>query len=98
MTNISSSSDFHLAHFVSKFKSQMKYFFLEILINFLLKAERVKDEKLNVACVPTSFQSKQLILEHDLILKDFTSHPVIDVTIDGADEVDDKKCLIKGGG
>jgi len=61
-------------------------------------AERVKDEKLNIACVPTSFQSKQLILEHDLILKDFTSHPVIDVTIDGADEVDDKKCLIKGGG
>ncbi|EFA01628.1 ribose-5-phosphate isomerase [Tribolium castaneum] len=61
-------------------------------------AERVKNEKLNVQCVPTSFQARQLIIQHRLHLTDLEIHPRLDVCIDGADEVDSTLTLIKGGG
>ncbi|XP_037887750.1 ribose-5-phosphate isomerase isoform X2 [Glossina fuscipes] len=51
-------------------------------------AERMKSENLNVACVPTSFQARQLIIEHGLQLSDLDRNPQLDVAIDGADEVD----------
>ncbi|XP_044255897.1 ribose-5-phosphate isomerase [Tribolium madens] len=61
-------------------------------------AERVKNEKLNVQCVPTSFQARQLIIQHRLDLTDLEINPRLDVCIDGADEVDCTLTLIKGGG
>ncbi|XP_014914041.1 ribose-5-phosphate isomerase [Poecilia latipinna] len=61
-------------------------------------AERVRQEKLNIVCVPTSFQARQLILQHGLALSDLERHPELDVAIDGADEVDAQLTLIKGGG
>ncbi|KAL0969527.1 hypothetical protein UPYG_G00228410 [Umbra pygmaea] len=61
-------------------------------------AERVRQEKLNIVCVPTSFQARQLILQHGLTLSDLDRHPELDVAIDGADEVDEALTLIKGGG
>ncbi|XP_069392220.1 ribose-5-phosphate isomerase [Paralichthys olivaceus] len=61
-------------------------------------AERVRQEKLNIVCVPTSFQARQLILQHGLTLSDLDRHPELDVAIDGADEVDADLTLIKGGG
>lgn len=61
-------------------------------------AQRVKSESLNVICVPTSFQAKNLIVQHNLPLSDLTRHPVLDVAIDGADEVDSRLNCIKGGG
>ncbi|CAL8297986.1 unnamed protein product [Arctogadus glacialis] len=61
-------------------------------------AERVRLEKLNIVCVPTSFQARQLVLKHGLILSDLDRHPELDVAIDGADEVDAGLILIKGGG
>lgn len=61
-------------------------------------AQRVKDEKLQVKCVPTSFQAKQLITENGLYLSDLEQTPSIDVAIDGADEVDADMNCIKGGG
>ncbi|KAG7511226.1 ribose-5-phosphate isomerase [Solea senegalensis] len=61
-------------------------------------AERVRQEKLNIVCVPTSFQARQLILQHSLTLSDLDRHPELDVAIDGADEVDADLTLIKGGG
>ncbi|XP_054913110.1 ribose-5-phosphate isomerase isoform X1 [Poeciliopsis prolifica] len=61
-------------------------------------AERVRQEKLNIVCVPTSFQARQLILQHGLALSDLERHPELDVAIDGADEVDAELTLIKGGG
>lgn len=62
-------------------------------------AERCKaDAKLDFVCVPTSFQSRQLIVENGLQLADLGTHPVIDVTIDGADEIDPQLNAIKGGG
>jgi len=48
--------------------------------------------------IPTGFQSTQLIIEAGLDLGDVSQFPVIDVTIDGADEVDSQLNSIKGGG
>lgn len=48
--------------------------------------------------VPTGFQSKELIVKSGLKLGDVDSFPEIDVTIDGADEVDSNLNAIKGGG
>ncbi|CAH2979717.1 unnamed protein product [Chilo suppressalis] len=61
-------------------------------------AEKVETDNLKVTCIPTSFQAKQLILKHNLTLGELDTHPVLDVTIDGADEVDANMTLIKGGG
>jgi ribose 5-phosphate isomerase A len=48
--------------------------------------------------IPTGFQSKELIVSNGLILGDVDQYPRIDVTIDGADEVDKDLNCIKGGG
>lgn len=61
-------------------------------------AEKVKEEGLDIRCVPTSFQARQLILQHGLVLSDLECEARIDLTIDGCDEADSNLCLIKGGG
>jgi ribose 5-phosphate isomerase A len=61
-------------------------------------AQRVKDEKLSIVCVPTSFQATNLIIQNGLQLGDLNRFPELDLTIDGADEVDENLNLIKGGG
>lgn len=48
--------------------------------------------------IPTGFQSRQLILNAKLSVGDVDEYPSIDVTIDGADEVDSSLNCIKGGG
>ncbi|GAA5871434.1 hypothetical protein JCM16303_000754 [Sporobolomyces ruberrimus] len=48
--------------------------------------------------IPTGFQSKELIVKAGLNLGDVDQFPSLDVTIDGADEVDDELNAIKGGG
>jgi len=48
--------------------------------------------------IPTGFQSKELIVAANLRLGDVDQYPVIDVTLDGADEVDQDLNCIKGGG
>ena len=48
--------------------------------------------------LPTGFQSKELIVKAGLILGDVDQYPYLDVTIDGADEVDTELNAIKGGG
>ena len=49
-------------------------------------------------CVPTSFQSRQLCVAAGLTVTDLETCPQLDVCIDGADEVDSERNLIKGGG
>ena len=61
-------------------------------------AERNRKEALNVTCIPTSFQARQLIHDNELTLGSLETTPELDVAIDGADEVDDDINLIKGGG
>ena len=46
----------------------------------------------------SGFQSKELIVKANLRLGDVDQYPNIDVTIDGADEVDETLNCIKGGG
>ncbi|KAK0199825.1 ribose 5-phosphate isomerase A-domain-containing protein [Desarmillaria ectypa] len=48
--------------------------------------------------IPTGFQSKELIVSSGLGLGDVDQYSTIDVTIDGADEVDRELNCIKGGG
>ncbi|KAL0570751.1 ribose-5-phosphate isomerase rki1 [Marasmius crinis-equi] len=48
--------------------------------------------------IPTGFQSKELIVASGLNLGDVDQYPTIDVTLDGADEVDVQLNCIKGGG
>ena len=52
----------------------------------------------NVVGVTTSFQGEVLASELDIPLKSLSSVSEIDLAIDGADEVDPKFQLIKGGG
>lgn len=47
------------------------------LQRFLLLAERVKEEGLNIVCVPTSFQARQLILDNHLTLGDLETYPKV---------------------
>ena len=61
-------------------------------------AERVREEGIRVQCVPTSFQSKILLCELGIPITDLSVSPVLDVAIDGADEVDHSLNCIKGGG
>jgi len=54
--------------------------------------------KSSLVCIPTSYQSKQLLIEHGLTIGSLEQYSDIDITIDGADEIDDELNLIKGGG
>jgi len=60
--------------------------------------QRSESEKLNLRCIPTSFQARQLILQAGLCLSDLEQESQVDITIDGCDECDDDLTLIKGGG
>ena len=61
-------------------------------------AEMNKQNDLNLKCIPTSFQSYQLIVKNGLNLVTLDQYPEIDLDIDGADEIDKDLNLIKGGG
>ncbi|MCJ8518148.1 ribose 5-phosphate isomerase A [Pseudorhizobium tarimense] len=62
-----------------------------------LLAEKVADG-LQVQGVPTSERTARLCLELGVPLKSLDELPELDLTIDGADEVDSQLRLIKGGG
>lgn len=57
-----------------------------------------QEQNLKLKCIPTSFQSYQLIVESELKLVSLDQYPEIDLDIDGADEIDSNLNLIKGGG
>jgi len=59
--------------------------------------ELVKDG-LEISGIPTSVRSETLAREQGIKLTTLMEHPKIDLTIDGADEVDPKLNLIKGLG
>ncbi len=64
-------------------------------IHFL--AERVRDG-LKIVGIPTSQKTKELAEHLGIPLTTLEEHPVIDIDIDGADEIDPQLNLIKGGG
>jgi ribose 5-phosphate isomerase A len=59
--------------------------------------ERVK-AGLKIIGIPTSVQTADLARQVGIPLTTLDEHPEIDITIDGADEVDPELRLIKGGG
>jgi ribose 5-phosphate isomerase A len=62
-------------------------------------AERIRQGELpDVVGIPASLQIEAEARALGIPLTDFSLHPVIDVTIDGADEIDSALNLIKGGG
>jgi len=60
--------------------------------------ERAKREQLRLLAVPTSYQAFLLAAKHGIPVTTLEEHGVIDVTIDGADQIDPKLNLIKGMG
>jgi len=59
---------------------------------------RIKEEGLEVIGIPTSIATEKLASENGIPLTTLQDNPEIDLDIDGADQVDDRLDLIKGGG
>jgi len=68
-------------------------------VKYALKkiGERVA-KGLDIKGIPTSNQTKKLAMEYQIPLTTLDEHDEIDLTIDGADEIDSDLNLIKGGG
>ena len=60
--------------------------------------ELVRTGKLDIVGIPTSLETDALAKKLEIPLTDLETHPKIDLTIDGADEVDPDFTLIKGLG
>ena len=59
---------------------------------------RVREEGLEIVGIPTSYGSARIARENGIVIRTLDDVSKIDMAIDGADEVDPKKNLIKGGG
>ena len=60
--------------------------------------ERIKREKLRIFGVPTSYQAFLLAVKHGIVVTTLEEYPIVNVTIDGVDQVDSELNLIKGMG
>ena len=60
--------------------------------------ERMKKEGLKIMGIPSSYQAFQLAVQYGVPITTLDEHPVIDITIDGADQVTPELYLIKGMG
>ncbi|MFP3985574.1 MAG: ribose 5-phosphate isomerase A [Candidatus Bathyarchaeia archaeon] len=61
-------------------------------------ARRIRKEELHIYGVPTSYQAFSLAIQNMIPITTLDEHPQLDVTIDGADQVDEKLDTIKGMG
>jgi len=59
---------------------------------------RMRKENLHVQGVPTSYQAFMLAVQHGIPATTLEENPVLDLTIDGADQIDPNLNLIKGMG
>jgi len=59
---------------------------------------KAKDEGLSLSCVPTSEATAALAADVGLKVVTLDDEPHLDLTVDGADELDARLTLIKGGG
>ncbi len=69
--------------------------------NFAIEriGEKIRSGKLQgIVGIPSSERTENLARKLNIALTDLASHPAIDLTIDGADEVDPALNVIKGGG
>ena len=59
--------------------------------------QKVK-QGLNILGIPTSYQSEMLAIDCGIPLTSLAQNPVVDIALDGADQVDKDLFVIKGGG
>lgn len=59
---------------------------------------RISTGEVDVRVVPSSYQAYQLAVEHKIPLTNLDLDPILELTVDGADEVDKELNLTKGGG
>jgi ribose 5-phosphate isomerase A len=59
---------------------------------------RILDEGLDFLGIPTSYQAENLAIASGIKLTTLNQHPLLDLAIDGADQVDFNLFAIKGGG
>ncbi len=59
--------------------------------------ERVKVEGLEILGVPTSLRTEMVAIESGIRVTTLSEHPSLDISIDGADQVDLQLNLVKGG-
>jgi ribose 5-phosphate isomerase A len=59
---------------------------------------RIRLEGLRLMAVPTSYQAFSLAVENKIQITTLEEHPTLDLTIDGADQIDENLNLIKGMG
>ena len=64
----------------------------------LIKLGEMVKKGLKIQGIPTSLRTKKSATNYGIPLTDLKEHAEIDVTIDGADEVDSNLFVIKGGG
>lgn len=69
---------------------------VSVFVNEL--AKHVRDNKLDVKVIPTSLQIKLQAEDLRLRIADDTLIPLTDLVFDGADQIDSKFNMIKGGG
>jgi ribose 5-phosphate isomerase A len=67
----------------------------ELFIKSLIEATK---KGLKITAVPSSRNSADLARAGGIEVLDINSVPRIDITVDGADEIDEQKRMIKGGG
>jgi ribose 5-phosphate isomerase A len=61
-------------------------------------AQRAREEALDLTCVATSDASAEFARTQGLVVRSLREAPDVDLAVDGADEVDPRCDLIKGGG
>jgi ribose 5-phosphate isomerase A len=66
------------------------------VVRFL--AERIRNQELKIVGIPTSQQTRNLAEQLNIPLTTLDEKQQIDITLDGADEIDHELNLIKGGG
>jgi ribose 5-phosphate isomerase A len=69
-----------------------------VYFTLLRLAERIRAERLSITGVPTSRDTEEKARGLGIPLSELAAHERIDLTIDGADEIDPRFDMIKGGG
>ena len=64
----------------------------------LALGERIEHENLRILGIPSSYQAFSLAVQNRIPITTLEEHPIVDVNIDGADQIDPQLNLIKGMG
>lgn len=60
-------------------------------------ARKIEEDGIAVQCIPTSTATENIARKNNLPLTSLEEHQEIDIAIDGADQIDGKLNLVKGG-